>query len=82
MYRFLWKQKIQNKNPDASSKEQGDVYTGSFANKCRKYAEQFYPFSWVILSAKYRLLFSDDIVSNPYNVSFSKNNTNPATLRS
>jgi len=71
--------KIWDKKPDAGPQKARDVYTGPFASKCRKYAEQFYPSSWLILSAKYGFLFPDDIVPGPYNISFNDKNTRPVT---
>ena len=72
--------KIWDKEPNAGPQRAKNVYIGPFANKCRKYAERFYPSSWVILSAKYGFLFPDDIVHGPYNVSFNDKNTNPITV--
>ncbi|HHN64432.1 MAG TPA: hypothetical protein ENK09_03620 [Nitrospirae bacterium] len=72
--------KIWDKKPNIGLQKARNVYTGSFATKCKKYAEQFYPSSWVILSAKYGFLFPDDLVPGPYNVSFNDKNTNPITV--
>lgn len=53
------------------SKDQGptparDVYTGSYVRGNQQYAEQFYPHSWCILSAKHGFLLPDDIVPENY----------------
>lgn len=72
--------KIWDKDQNAGPKKARDVYTGSFASKCRQYAEKFYPSAWCILSAKHGFLFPDYIVPGPYNVSFNDKSTNPITL--
>ena len=69
--------KIWDERPKAGPTEAKYVYTGSFAAKCREYAEKFYPASWCILSAKYGFLFPNDIVPEPYHVCFNDKNTNP-----
>ncbi|MDO8725995.1 MAG: hypothetical protein Q7J35_08005 [Candidatus Methanoperedens sp.] len=71
--------KIWDKNPAAGPTKARFVYIGPFATKCRQYAERFYPSSWCILSAKYGILFPDDIVPGPYNVSFNDRKTAPIT---
>lgn len=73
--------KIWDKKPNLGPQKARDVYIGPFATKCREYAEQFYPSSWVILSAKYGFLFPEDIVPGPYNVSFNKKSTNPIPVK-
>jgi hypothetical protein len=72
--------KIWDKNPNTGHTKARYVYIGPFAKKCREYAEIFYPFSWCILSAKYGILYPDDIVPSPYNVSFNNKKTNPITV--
>ena len=75
------KKKIWLKYPKAGPTEAKKVYTGPFAKKCKEYAENFYPDSWCILSAKYGFLFPEDIVPESYNVSFNDIGTNPITLK-
>jgi len=69
--------KIWDKIPNAMNVEARHVYIGSFHNKCKEYAEHFYPDSWCILSAKYGFLFPDDIVPESYNITFNDPFTNP-----
>jgi hypothetical protein len=72
--------KIWDKEPETGPTMAKHVYIGSFAGKCREYAEKFYPESWCILSAKYGFLFPEDIVPGPYNVSFNNKKSNPISL--
>jgi hypothetical protein len=72
--------KIWKKNPSAGPTKAKYVYTGPYARKCIEYAEKFYSSSWCILSAKHGFLFPDDIVPEPYNVTFKKKDTNPITV--
>lgn len=72
--------KIWDEKPKAGPTIARNVYIGTFAKKCREYAEKFFPSSWYILSAKYGFLFPDEIVPGPYNVSFNDKNTNPISL--
>ncbi len=72
--------KIWDKKPDAGPQKAREVYIGSFASKCKEYAEKFYPSSWVIISAKYGFLFPDDILSGSYNVTFNDKSTNSITI--
>ncbi|AEA46874.1 DUF7664 domain-containing protein [Archaeoglobus veneficus] len=72
--------KIWDVNPNAGPTKARDVYIGAFAKACREYAEKFYPNSYVILSAKYGFLFPDDIVPEPYNVTFNDPSTNPISV--
>jgi len=72
--------KIWKKNPNVGPTKARYVYTGHYAGKCIEYAGKFYPSSWCILSAKYGFLFPDDIVPEPYNVTFKKKKTNPITV--
>lgn len=65
------KAKIWDKHPSAGPTPARDVYTGSFASLCRRYASTFFE-DWVILSAKHGFLLPNDLVPGPYNVSFSK----------
>lgn len=73
--------KIWSKYPNAGPTKAKDVYIGPFAKKCKEYAENFYPDSWCVLSAKYGFLFPEDIVPESYNVTFKKKSTNPITLK-
>jgi len=73
-------QKIWKKKPNAGPTPARDVYTGSFASKCRQYATTFYPDSYVILSAKYGFLWPDDIIPENYNVTFKKRSSNPISI--
>lgn len=75
------KRKIWDRNPTAGPTKAREVYIGSFAAKCREYAERFHPESWCILSAKYGFLSPEDIIAGPYNVSFNKRQTNPISLQ-
>lgn len=72
--------KIWKKKSNAGPTKAKYVYTGPYAGKCIEYAEKYYPSSWCILSAKYGFLFPDDIVPEPYNVTFKKKKTNPITV--
>ncbi|MED4727235.1 hypothetical protein P9597_03585 [Aneurinibacillus migulanus] len=72
--------KIWEKDINAGPTQAKNVYIGSFAKKCREYAQRFYADSWVILSAKYGFLFPDDIIEGPYNVTFNKKSTSPITI--
>jgi hypothetical protein len=72
--------KIWKKNSSAGPTKAKYVYTGPYARKCIEYAEKFYSSSWCILSAKHGFLFPDDIVPEPYNVTFKKKDTNPITV--
>jgi len=69
--------KIWDKNPDAGPVEAKYVYTGRFSKKCREYAEKFYPNDWCILSAKHGFLYPNDIIPEPYNVTFKIKRTRP-----
>ncbi len=72
--------KIWDSNPNAGPTAAKLVYIGTFAKKCRQYAQAFYPSSWCILSAKYGFLMPDDVVPGPYNVSFNNASSNPITF--
>ncbi len=74
------KRKIWDKNPEIGPTKAKNVYTGSFTKKCIEYAEKFYSDSWCILSAKYGLLFPDEIIQGPYFECFHNKNSNPITL--
>ena len=74
------KRKIWDKNPEAGPTKAKNVYIGPFAASCRRYAERFYSSAWCIISAKHGILFPDDIVPGPYQVTFSKPKTNPISL--
>jgi hypothetical protein len=69
--------KIWDKNPDAGPTVASEVYIGGFAKKCGEYAKVFYPLSWCILSAKYGFILPDEVIPEPYNVSFNDKSTNP-----
>jgi hypothetical protein len=71
------KRKIWDRFPDAGPQPARHVYIGSFATKCRMYAERFYSDSWTILSAKHGFLFPDDIIPGPYEATFNKSQTFP-----
>lgn len=73
--------KIWSKYPCTGPTKAKNVYIGPFAKTCKEYAENFYPDSWCILSAKYGFLFPDDIVPESYNVSFNDKGTNPISLK-
>lgn len=62
--------KIWDKEGDIGPVPARKAYIGTFHQLCRAYAEMFYP-RWVILSAKHGYLQPDEMVSEPYNVSFS-----------
>ena len=64
------KQKVWDKRPEAGPTPARDVYTGNFTTQHRKYAEQFYPHSWCILSAKHGFLLPDDVLEEGYDVKF------------
>ena len=72
--------KIWEKDSNAGPTAAKNVYIGPFANKCREYAEKFYPSSWCILSAKHGFLFPDDKIPGPYNVSFNDKKTKPVSI--
>lgn len=74
------KRKIWNDNPNAGPTPSRDVYTGSFAKMCLKYASTFYPDSYVILSAKYGFLWPNDLIPEDYNVTFNDLPSNPISI--
>ena len=74
------KAKIWDKNPQKRSVKAKDVYIGSFAKKCIEYAENFYPESWIILSAKHGFLEPDEVIQNSYDVCFHDNNLNNISI--
>jgi hypothetical protein len=74
------KTKIWDKNNKAGPTTARDAYIGSFAKKCREYAERFFPDSYLILSAKYGFLFPDEIIAGPYNTSFNDRKSNPISM--
>ncbi|WLR52281.1 hypothetical protein LC040_05060 [Bacillus tianshenii] len=67
--------KIWDKYPNLGPQQAKDVYSSSFHQTTRAYAEQFIG-EWVILSAKHGFLFPDDTISENYNVSFSMSKAN------
>lgn len=69
------KKKIWDIEPDTKSSKAKNAYVGTFANKCKEYAEKFYPYSWCILSAKYGFLFPDEVIPGNYNVCFNDKNS-------
>ena len=73
--------KIWDKNPKAGPTEAQYVYIGPYSKKCIEYAKKFYPNSWCILSAKHGFLFPNDIVPEPYNVTFNDKKTNPISTK-
>ena len=72
--------KIWDKNPNIGAIKAREAYIGPLSKKAIMFAEKFCNKSWIILSAKYGFLNPDDIVLGPYNVTFSKENTNPITI--
>ena len=74
------RRKIWDIDPVAGPTCAKDVYVGPFASKCRAYAEHFHPSAWCIVSAKYGLLFPDDLVPGPYNTTFNDRSTEPIGL--
>ncbi len=74
------KRKIWDKHPEAGPTKAKNVYIGPFAVSCRRYAERFYSSAWCIISAKHGFLFPEDVVPEPYEVTFSKPKTNPITI--
>ena len=74
------KKKIWDENPDAESVKAENLYTGSFTRKCVEYAKKSDFDSWCILSAKYGLLFPDEVVQGQYNECFHNKISNPMTL--
>ncbi|HET9848683.1 MAG TPA: hypothetical protein VFR68_09035 [Candidatus Dormibacteraeota bacterium] len=73
------KAKIWDKSPQAGPTAARDVYVGSPFKVNRTYAERFGD-RWVILSAKYGLIDPDDIIEEPYNVTFKDVRTNPVGI--
>lgn len=74
------KRKIWDRKPQARPTAAREVYIGPFAQKCREYAEAFYPDDWYILSAKYGFLDPFDIIPEPYDVTFNDPSTNPISI--
>src|SRR5262245_51376895 len=66
------KAKVWDKEPDRGVTRARLVYVGPFASGARAYAEQFHAGAWVVLSAKYGLLLPDDLVPEPYEVTFKR----------
>lgn len=71
------KSKIWDKQPQAGPTPAKDVYVGPFSGACGQYAQNFYPASWCILSAKYGFVFPDELIPASYNVSFNDRKSNP-----
>lgn len=71
--------KVWDKNPQAGPTPAKYVYTGVFAAACQRYAKAFFQ-DWVILSAKHGFLFPEDIIQEPYNVSFINPNSETITV--
>jgi hypothetical protein len=74
------KKKIWDENPESESVKAENLYTGTFTRKCIKYAKKSDFDSWCILSAKYGLLFPDEVVQGQYNECFHNKISNPMTL--
>lgn len=74
------KKKIWTLEPNRGRVRAKNAYVGSFATKCRQYAEAFYPQSWYILSAKHGFLSPDDYVSGPYDTTFSRAQPEPISV--
>lgn len=70
------KGKVWESNPTLGPTPAKDVYTGSFFNKLRAYAECYYD-DWYILSAKYGVIHKDHIIPETYDVTFNDKSTNP-----
>ena len=71
------KRKIWDLSPDAGPQPARNVYIGTFATKCRRYAERFHGDAWAVLSAKHGFLFPDDLVPGPYETTFTCAATHP-----
>lgn len=74
------KKKIWDKNPNAGPTEAKSVYIGPFVKKCREYAEKFYLYNWMILSAKYGFLEPTDTVPISYDVCFHDKKSNSISI--
>jgi len=74
------KRKIWDKCPEAGPTAAKDVYIGTFAKKCREYAQKYHPTSWSITSAKYGFLFPNEIIPCTYNTTFNDKRTNPISI--
>lgn len=68
--------KVWAKRPDAGAVPAKDAYTGGPFVMNRRYAERFGD-DWVILSAKYGFLAPEDLIPEPYEVTFKRKGTNP-----
>lgn len=80
MFVSCGQRKIWDKVPNAGPTRAKDAYIGPFARMCIKYAERFYPNSYVILSAKYGFMFPDEVIPGNYNITFRDPSTNPITV--
>jgi len=74
------KKKIWDKNPNTGPTEAKNVYIGPLSKKGIKYAEKFYPDTWMILSAKHGFLDPKDIIPQNYDSSFNIKNSKTISL--
>jgi hypothetical protein len=65
------KSKIWKKNPGAGPQKARDVFTGSYFNVNRQYAESRHC-DWMILSPKYGFMQPDFVIPHDYDVTFGK----------
>jgi hypothetical protein len=72
--------KIWNKDLQAGPTQAQVVYTGVFATACQKYAKAFFK-NWVILSAKHGFLYPEELIKEPYNISFIKPSDDTIVLK-
>ncbi len=65
------KSKIWKKKPGAGPQKACDVFTGSYFNVNRQYAESRHC-DWMILSPKYGFMQPDSVIPRDYDVTFGK----------
>lgn len=70
------KGKVWDKFPNQGPCRAQDVYTGSFFNKLKEYADSYYD-DWYILSAKYGVIHKDFIIPESYDVTYNDPSTHP-----
>ena len=68
--------KIWHRHPERGAVPAKDAYTGNLFKLNRKYAEKFGS-EWMILSAKFGFIDPDFVISEPYDVTFSRPGTRP-----
>jgi hypothetical protein len=71
--------KIWDKQPDLGPVPAKEAYTGAPFKVNKAYAEHVSD-NWIILSAKYGFVSPDFLISEPYNVTFKKQSTNPVSI--